>query len=902
MLQIRVSVPDFSNGVNFTDPIILEQADSVQLKKTVNSSDESISFNLPLTDPKMSYITYIRWWECWDTDTNTRLNFGPIQSISRTSGEAKNISGAGRSALLNDYYKSVQTFYRPIDVFLDDLRFENLVSEPRIQTLINQASTSDYYGLSKRTKDYAIDEQTGYLTIGRDSPERGTIKVAEFWSGVGKADYLVVDLGEPITLTKFKLLFPWWGGATINNSRIYDWNLQYSNDNSSYTTVYTTGPDSLLRSDPFADGNTLYFGESGFDMSMIDANPSPITARYWKIDITNTRALYGNLYLGTLADEWAWECGGSNVFGGETRTSPTVSTGDLIPKVELSPSSNCHASIIEVGVYKKILERDTVTNLSYKQIQDYSKQITYLHTLDAGEMIGTKYEPGGFFRKFSWSGSSGNIKDEYNNIIYSGAPAEVNAPAYCRLVVLPGGSSIIDVDAWPSIVDPYSYGASYSYTRHAGDTAILDFRGISIKWFATIPSTETPGTAKIEIRSKTTGSWGAWSTLENSLQMPSNVSAHKVWEITVESGLLDYDTSYQLRITNLEQDKFISIDAFAGYWSGSMTFLNENDARTKLRNPAEVRQLFDGKFLNGSIYKFLDNPGGFTREGLVFTGDRIIVYSRKGLNYGPLTIGLYTFPEYVVVNIPGGSFDGTLTVDLNNPTDIPQFVVFDSNDYFPNGLPWRSYGLGIYKPEDPDPIWVDGFEVHETTGLSLKFLNNTYLDILKSTAEALQMEWDVTEQGLKVVPRLGEDTNVIMAEGRGTTIKIQDIEDVTQVASMLVVSGADIDGIPLSGVVENRTTKALLGRTVQRAYDLRNVSDQFTLIGAARTELLRRRAPQKRITVSRVGTLGVEVGDSFIVKTPDIQTRVRANTITRSQSSSGGTEWTLECTEWPAIV
>jgi hypothetical protein len=165
------------------------------------------------------------------------------------------------------------------------------------------------------------------------------------------------------------------------------------------------------------------------------------------------------------------------------------------------------------------------------------------------------------------------------------------------------------------------------------------------------------------------------------------------------------------------------------------------------------------------------------------------------------------------------------------------------------------------------------------------------------------MEWDVTETGLKIVPRLGMDTDVIMAEGRGTTIDIQDVEDASQVATMLVATGADIDGLPLTTIVENKNTRAVIGRTIQRTYDnLRNTGDYFTLIGASRAELLRRREPQKRITVRRTSTPGVEIGDSFIVKTPELEKRVRANTISRSQSTSGGTEWTLECTVWPPII
>lgn len=910
MLQIRVSTPEFSNGVNFVDPVILEKATDISLRKTVNSSEESIQFKIPVNDVKVSYVNYLRWWECWDTETNTRLNYGPIETISRSSAESKSVSGPGRSALLNDYYKTIQTFYYPIDVFLDDLRFENLSSEPRTSTIINQNTSSEYYGLSKRTKDYAIDEQTGYIAMGRDTPSRGVIKTSEFWTGIDKSDYLIVDLGEKYYISKARVVLPWWGGATQTNSRSYDWSWGYSNDNSAYTTIYETDiPNYGKTSNAGGIGTTIYTGESGFETTQVTVSGSPaIEARYWKINISDTHAWYGNFFEGTLSDEWEWECNKSNVLLGNTRESPAPASGAVIPVDSITPVSDCHASVIELSFMKKILNRDTITDLAYHQIQNDNKQITYFHMPTEAEMIagGKKFEPGSFFRKIKISGSPGDIKDEYNTIIAQGNNGGdwIKTPAYCRLVLFENAARVMEVDAWPSKLDAFSYGGSYAFSEVPNDYAILDFRGVSFKWYATVPEDKTPGTVSIELRSKAgDNSWGAWQTLETSFTLPSNVSAEKVWEITVESETLELNTSYQLKITNLDGN-FVSIDAFAGYWSGSMTDYNEDHGRISFRIPAEAEQVFNARFTNGSSYKFKD-PGVFTKGGLGFIGDRAIVYSRKGPDYGPITIAVITRDAEgmaITVPIPGGNPDGTLTVDLDNETDIPQYVVFDSNDYFTDGLPWDRYTVAVYKPDDPDPIWVDGWTVHETSGLSVKFINTTYLDILKSTAEALQLEWDITEAGLKVVPRLGEDTDIIFAEGRGTTIDIEDVEDVSQVATMLIATGADIDGLPMSTIVENKKTKAIIGRTIQRTYDsLRNTADYFTLIGASRTELLRRREPQKRITVKRAGTMPVNVGDSFIVKHPELEARVRANTITRSQSQ-GGTEWTVECTEWPPIV
>ena len=907
MLQIRVSTPEFSNGVNFSDPVILEKATDINLHKTVNASEEGIQFTIPINDIKSTYVNYLRWWECWDTETNTRLNYGPIESISRSSGEKKSVSGPGRSALLNDYYKSIQTFYYPINVFIDDLRYENLSSEPRTSTIINQNTSSEYYGLSKRTKDYVIDEQTGYIAVGRDTPARGVIKTSQFWTGIARSDHIIVDLGEKYTISKSRIILPWWGGATQTYSRTYDWSWEYSDDNSSYTSIYETPtPNYGKTSNAGGIGETIYTGESGFETSQVTVSGSgAIEARYWKLDISNTHAWYGNFLEGTLSDEWQWECNGSNNLLGETKPSPKPTSGAIIPVDAINPTSDCHASAIEISMMKKIIGMDTITDLAYHQIQNDNKQITYWHMPTESEMIGgKKFEPGSFFRKIKVSGDCGQIKDEYNTIIFEGSNGGdwIKTPAYSRLVSFQNAARVMEVDTWPSKLDAFSYGGSYAYSEIANETAILDFRGISLKWYATIPSDKTPGTASLELRSKTDGSWGGWTSLGN-VTMPADVAAEKVFEITVESGDLAVDTSYQLRITNTDGG-FISIDAFAGYWSASMTDYNEDHSRIAFRIPAEIEQIFNAKFTNGSVYKFKE-PGQFTKGGLGFIGDRAIVYSRKGTDYGPITIGILTHTsegEPTIVPIPGGDGDGTLTIDLESTTDIPQYVVFDSNDYFENGLPWARYSVIVYKPEDPDPIWVDGWTVHETSGLSVKFINTSYLDILKSISEALQMEWDITEAGLKVVPRLGEDTDIIFAEGRGTTIDIQDVEDIGQVATMLIATGADIDGLPLSTVVENKKTKAIIGRTIQRTYDsLRNVADYFTLIGASRAELLRRREPQKRITVKRAGTMPINVGDSFIVKTPELEARVRANTITRSQSS-GGTEWTVECTVWPPII
>lgn len=920
MLQVRVSVPSFASGVEFTDPIILERAEEINLRKRVNSSEEGISFSFPKTDAKSQYIVYTRWWECWDTETNKRLNFGPFDSISDSSGEKIQVTGSGRASVLKDFIKSVQTFYMPASVFIDSLRYENMAAVPRTDTLIDKSNNSQYYGLSKRTKINAVDEQTGFIALNRDSPDRGTIKTDRFWTGTGKADWLTVDLGEPYYISKVRALFPWWGGVTIQNGRAYDWSLLTSNDNSSFTTRYTTGTGNEHTTDPRNSeyGQVLYFGESGFENDQITVSGTSISARYWKFDITDTHAWYGGSYSPSgPVDQWDYECGGVDIVGPPAREAPTDGT---IPTKEISPENDCYASIVEIGLLRKIIGADTITSTSYKQIENDNLQITYYHEPTAGEMISTssgtikKFEPGGFFRevRLTWSGAGGglNVKDEYNTIVYTGGTSGTNIlihlPALCRVIQIEGASSVqvTYCDAWLSKTDAFSFGGSYSYTTVTNDYAVLRFRGSSVKWIASIPSGVTAANVKIELRSMdNSGNWSSWSTLENSLTLPTNIRGEKVWEITEESGTLTVDTTYQLRITNLNGG-YVSIDSFAGFWTGSFSIYNEDNGRYAFRKPTELIQRYDVRFSSGSIYEYATtyNPA----QSLVFKGDRLVIYSRRGPNYGTLKIGLLIRApnspyDGTTVYIPGGDADGRLTVNLNNTTEIPQAIIFDSDDYFMSpGLPWNTYWVGIYT-ETGDPVYLDGMGVHEETGLSVKFIQTTHLDILKSIAEALQMEWDITESGIKVVPRLGTTTNVVLKEGTNTTIDIPTVQDIEQVATALHASGGDIDGLPLTTIVEDKVNRSIIGRTVNRLYDLRSVTDYFTLIGASRTELRKRRYPQRRITVSHTGPLPIEIGDDFIIKKWNYEGRVRAMYIERRQSSSGGTSYELECIEWPLI-
>jgi hypothetical protein len=181
----------------------------------------------------------------------------------------------------------VQTFYYPIDIFFDDLRFENLAAAPRTSTIINKQEENTYYGLSLRTKDSAIDEQTGFIAVGRDSPFQGTIKTNSYWAGTGKSDYLTVDLGDSYTISKARLLLPWWGGVTTKNNRSFDWNLLSSNDNVSFANIHSTPSPNYHIPHPEKEGlgQTLYFGESGFEADQITASGNAIDARYFYMEM-----------------------------------------------------------------------------------------------------------------------------------------------------------------------------------------------------------------------------------------------------------------------------------------------------------------------------------------------------------------------------------------------------------------------------------------------------------------------------------------------------------------------------------------------------------------------------------------------------------------------------------------
>lgn len=994
MLQIRITDNDGTN------PIILENAKNRAHSKSVSSSDEGIIFDIAKNDPKADVLNpdgegYKKFWEVWETSTNTRLNFGPISNISEQGTDWK-VQGFGRSALMADFIKSKKTFYSSVASIVDELRFENLAIEPRTSTLVHDGEdTADnttvfgsvtvnekYNGLSKLSKDNAIDDQDGLIKPGAIEPPNTFYTTDSYWSGMSRNDSLIVDLGGVFPITKVRLGMPWWSGVRRLYGRAYDFQISYADDTES-TITRVQGRDFGPFHEIFDADSTnykfkvrtplnVYLGStaSGTSYDEVVAYQEtdvagPINMRYIRVHVSNTYAWYANEGTTNPYDQvesWEFNCDPDYVQG--SRPDVSSNPGDMevpdgpdrvISDRVIEPQNDCHASVIEVGAFKEILGVDTIRQLALQRVDNNNLQITYHHEPEASETVTTdngfrKFEPGGFFRRFTLTYSGANssfnkffdddcsncyptafhfgVMDQNNNLMYrttnSSGTVTRTVGLYTDRLLMKGSSNatVTAVDTWPAKSDPLSWGSSYSYTTVQDDYAIIHFRGQSLKWYATIPSDETGAEVSIEIRSKTGATWGSWSTLESSYMLPNNISSEVVYEITYESGDLNPETSYQIRITNLDGG-YCSIDSFEGYWSASYTQYNEDSSRISFANVANVTQIYDKRFSAGSMYKW-NKPR--TRCNFTFEGDRLIITSAKGRNHGKLRVGL----------------DGTIidTIDLETSVrgnESTQHVIFDSDDYFPTGLEWdyHSVIVGLEKGDEESYtttvgeldssdfvyrckacqaaegetvevnkyVYLDAIGVHERVGLSVSFENETHLDILKSVAEVTQSEWDVTELGLRLEPRIGQDTNEVLREGQNTLVDWGIVNDVQDIATMLVSTGADIDGLPLFAITEDKKNTRDIGRTIMRKEDFRNIADYFTLIGISRTSLKKRRYPEKRITVTHVAhNLDLDQGDSFILYTRKMgPIRVRIMKKTTNETNSGRS-YDLECIKWPLIT
>lgn len=963
---IRITKFDGSDGYT------IQRADNIEEHQAVNSADEGVSFEVSVLDAKIAQIDYTKWWEIWDSASNERINRGPIHEIVE-GNEVWRVTGPGRSQILADVIMTKHTFYYPINRMIDDLRYENIAAEPRTTTRVNgqpgepSADDSKYYGLSVKTKDNAIDDTITPDLTDKRLPTFHTTD--SFWSGTGKADALKVNLGEKPAISRASIIFPWWGGFRRATNRTYDFSLEYAQDGENWTTAVTKDPNYNVTADRYG-GFYFYFHSSGivdnfgFEPLAERVADDPISSRYWRVNIHDTHAWYGNAVVGDPPiDRWDYQCISSTASG-------------VMNSKTLEPGNDCHASVVEVGLYNEIIGRDEISNLAYQQVDNTSNQITYFHTFDSAEngqqLKKTsegfwKYEPGNKFKRirFTWSGTGASftkfynsdadhsfkacvlaVVDQNNSVVYrSESTADTKdliLPAYTQFIMIKGAANVtvVNTDTWIGEQNAFSVNNTLSSSIHAGDTATLHFRGATLKFFVTIPTGKQAGKVKYALRSKNmnTGLWGAFQVLADDVQLPNAVDNYKAYEIKVEDGLLSESGIYEFRVTN--KGGYVGIDAFAGYWQASWIDFNEDHERILYADDVgSWKQIYDGRFSGGTMMK-TNAFGAHAQFG--FEGDRVQVFMAKGPNFGKATLYISGSGNYAQNIVPLGTSGNSVVIDLDTGAKghyITQYLAFDSSDYFPNGMPWGIYNMHVrlleveeYNVEvnqiDSDNfdntcencnsqaaatgnnktvktnkyIYLDGISAHCTSGISAKFDNQTHLDILTSLAEAIQHEWIITEKGLKVRPRIGIDRDTIVHEGSQTVITSENVKDVSKVATLLYSSGADIDGLPLFTITEDKRNKEIMGRTISRTNDFRNVADYFTLIGASRTELYSRRTPEERISINHVGTLPVDIGDSFIFvsKRHRDGERVRLMKITRTQSASSGMSYSLECVKWPS--
>jgi hypothetical protein len=555
------------------------------------------------------------------------------------------------------------------------------------------------------------------------------------------------------------------------------------------------------------------------------------------------------------------------------------------------------------------------------------------------------------------------VMDQRNSLIYRSTTTAdtvtIECPSYTSVILMKGSSDavITDINGWQAKQDALSWGGLYSFIDATDDEGVasLIFRGRSFKWWATVPAGATPGDVTINLRSKdeVTGLWNSYTELEANFILPVDISSELIYEIPYGSPLLEDSTTYEIRIN--WNAGYVSIDSFGGWWEGSTIEENEDSERVFVGIPAETKQIYDARFSNGTISKTNAHEG---RWGFDFIGDKFQIFSAKGENYG--IISLLIFNQTGVVQydpvdtkkvwiLEGDVIDGSYSVDLDvasKENEIPQALIFDSDNFTykfgeagdtMDSLPWGRYFVALLNHkywdtyfinptvEDPDQLpqrcrtcstppagtreigkytYFDGFTAHNQAGISAQWQMQTNLAILKSLAETLEFEWDIGEEGLTTAPRIGIDTDIILKEGIQTVISTSIVEDASNVSTMLLSSGSDIDGLPLSTITEDRRNRQIMGRTIKRIKDFRSIADYFTLIGVSRGELKRRREPEERYSITHVGyQYGLNPGDTFIVKkNTKAAQRVRINQLVITQSKDNGITYNLECIKWPQVV
>jgi hypothetical protein len=320
-------------------PIAMDGATKKQLSLAINSSDITMSFELPKSDPKAEFVnpnnplTYSRLWECWDVSRNKRVHHGIITEVDDGPG-TYTVHGAGMPQFLIDQIKTIKTFYLSLGEVVDSLRYENIAAQPQTSTIIGETTTNfafplddyyifgsmnaneKYYALSNSSRDYAIDDFDGMLLkAGELEPQNTAYTTNQHWVGQSPYDTIILDFGEIVPLNKIELNFPWWGGESGSNNRTFDFELAYATDDpalysykgrdfSDFTIIYTSPVGNRQSSSPGQPLN-IYVGyqENGtsFNYRPIYAaqDVENVSARYIRINIFAVNAWYKENFKGT---------------------------------------------------------------------------------------------------------------------------------------------------------------------------------------------------------------------------------------------------------------------------------------------------------------------------------------------------------------------------------------------------------------------------------------------------------------------------------------------------------------------------------------------------------------------------------------------------------------------------
>src|SRR6185503_5281784 len=224
-----------------------------------------------------------------------------------------------------------------------------------------------YHGLSKKTKDLAIDDDTGLLKPGEVEPPNTFYTTDSFWSGMSRADSHIVDLGDIYPVNKIVLLLPTWGGATRWYDRAYAYRLSFATDEGSTTSLQDRefGAWTNLYSSPNPNyttgGTSQWVGYNSSNVLTVtdEYEPlRPIMARYIRTEILATHAWYGTHFDDDPSvDGWSYQCDPDYSGGIPGLDRPPVMDEEINTR-ELEAENDCHASIKEIQTLGNIIDRD----------------------------------------------------------------------------------------------------------------------------------------------------------------------------------------------------------------------------------------------------------------------------------------------------------------------------------------------------------------------------------------------------------------------------------------------------------------------------------------------------------------------------------------------------------------